>query len=170
MTELITILGIVSWIGISIVFVKACKELATVSQAAAKLNAESMEMYANLSALMVEHLSAYQAMTTEVIKSYEHLSNVNRETAEMSKEFSKQAGLITESVTSACRSASEAAAKTCHELLHSAFPEEKLNWNWHSENSFMCYYCQQRFPLTELDQQGGYSYCKQHGEMRRRCS
>ena len=71
------------------------------------------------------------------------------------------------SVTSACEKSAELATKTCQELLHSAFPQPELNWSWHHENSFTCYFCQKRFPLTERESIGKYDYCIEHGSVRK---
>lgn len=133
-------------------------------------------------AAIIDAMDAYAAAArSELLKSsqlHQHLiSNVVDSYNKVNQEFSSLTNQI-ETISlnaisqmgDSARSITNSAAVTCQQILHSSFPEERLNWNWHTENSFMCYYCHYRFPLTELEQHGQYKYCREHGTARRKCS
>lgn len=41
--------------------------------------------------------------------------------------------------------------------------------NTYAPDKFMCYYCHSWFPMSDLDQQGNYTYCPKHGKARGQC-
>jgi hypothetical protein len=163
-----------SWAGLSVLVIKACQQLATSSKEATKMYKQAAETNYQIAHTSLEELKLCKFFAEDVIRSYQSLGLVQKEMMDESINSSRQAASVCRSsvreVTETCEQAVDLAAKTCHEVLHAAFPSKTLDWSWHHENSFMCYFCQDRFPMTELDQQGQYKYCKEHGVARRKCS
>lgn len=150
--------------------------------AAAVVMAASCEMAAESSKSIIsfcgEAVSDSKHVADTVAQSYQLLGETQKEvmqsfaaTANVAAAASQQAAVTCQesvgAVIGACEGATQLAAKTCHQLLHSAFPNQNLDWSWHHENSFMCYFCQKRFPLTERETIGKYDYCLEHGTARK---
>lgn len=160
---ILTLAGL-GWLGASVYLVRLCQW--TRQSHVALLDAISL--YAANARLELERaIQQHQTLTHEVTGSYRLIAE---EFAKMADNLDTVSLKAVERMSQSAKSITESAAITCQQILHSAFPDERLNFSWHAANSFMCYYCQHRFPLTELEQLGPYKYCKEHGLARQKCS
>jgi hypothetical protein len=157
---------------------KAYSDVIAASSAMELACHRSVETCRDIVTVCKEVIFINQHTAEELIDSHKLLGNVQQEvmsrfeaTANVAAAASHQAAVTcqqsVESVTGACEAAAQLAVKTCHEVIHSAFPARDLDWSWHHENSFTCYFCQRRFPMTEKETIGKYDYCIEHGTMRK---
>lgn len=141
------------------------------SRLAADAEERALDGYNLANTLVAQNTKAYETATERIVASLNVTDTAcQTATAALVEGFSGAASACqsaVSSVTSACEKSAQLAAKTCQEVLHSAFPQPELNWSWHHENSFTCYFCQKRFPLTERESIGKYDYCIEHGSVRK---